>query len=156
MPAIHDLKDQVNIKTTNLVLLTVATAGLYPLLWVWQNSRVVGSTTQQAVVGQTYIIWMAVLAGWSGVMASVPDESVNVFGGLLNIALAVLYIVWAFKAKKCVEEYALREFRVDPRMNSFYTFALNIFYINYCINDLPEAERKQRLLSGQPEIGGQS
>lgn len=156
MPAINDLRDHVNIKTVNLVLLTVATAGLYPLLWVWQNSRVIGSATQQTVVGQTYILWMAVLAGWAAALASAPDDDVNAFGGLLNIALAVLYIVWAFKAKKCVEEYALREFRVDPRMNSFYTFVFNIYYINYCINDLPEAERKQRLLSGQPEVSGQS
>ncbi|HCT39763.1 MAG TPA: hypothetical protein DF427_01005 [Moraxellaceae bacterium] len=156
MPAIHDLKDQVNTKTINFVLLTLATIGIYPLLWVWQNSRVIGQVTRQTVVGQAYILWMAALIGWAAALASAPDDDVNAFGGLLNIALAVLYIVWAFKAKKCVEEYALREFRVDPRMNSFYTFVFNIYYINYCINDLPEAERKQRLLSGQSDVSGQS
>lgn len=156
MSAIHDLKDQVNIKTSTLVLLTVATAGLYPLLWTWQNTRVIESVTRIAVVGRTYLIWMAVVAGWAGVLGGVRDKDVSVFGGLLSIALAVLYIVWAFKAKKSLEEYALKEFRVDARMNSFYTLALNIYYINYCINDLPEAQRKQQLLGGQPEAGNPS
>ena len=34
-------------------------------------------------------------------------------------------------------------------MNGFYTFFLNIFYVNYCINDLPEEQRKQLILRGQ-------
>lgn len=156
MPAINDLKDQISLKTTTMVLLSVATAGLYPLLWAWQNTRVIESVTRQVLVGRSYLIWMAVVAGWAGVLGGVRDKDVSAFGGLLSIVLAVLYIVWAFKAKRCVEEYALKEFRVDAGMNSFYTLFLNVYYINYCINDLPEAQRKQQLLSGQPEAGSQS
>lgn len=156
MPAISDLKDQVNLKTTNMVLLTVATAGLYPLLWVWRNNQTIATVTRQGVVGSTFLIWMVVLAGWAAALGSVRDRDANDIGGLLSIALAVLYIVWAFKAKKCLEEYALKEFRVDARMNAFYTLAMNVYYINYCINDLPEAQRKQQLLSGRQEAGSQS
>ena len=68
----------------------------------------------------------------------------------LTIASWVLYIVWSFKAKAALQEYALNEHKIDLRMNAFYTFIFTIYYINYCVNDLPEAKRKQEILSGQP------
>ncbi len=65
--------------------------------------------------------------------------------GILAIALGVLYIVWAFRAKKALQEYALTEYKIDLKMNGFYTFIFNIYYINSCINDLPEAQRRQQI-----------
>lgn len=93
---------------------------------------------------------MIACAGWAGVLASVRDRDINAFGSGLSLGLAVLYIVWAFKAKKVIEEYAINQHRVDPKINSAYTLFLNIFYICYCINDLPNEQRKQQTLSGQP------
>lgn len=156
MSAISDLKDHVNLKTTTFVGLTVATAGLYPLFWIWQNSRVIGTVTRNDIVSSTFLLCMVAVAGWSAALGSASDRDVREFGALLGLPLVVLYVIWAFKAKKCIEEYALREFRVDARMNGFYTFFLNVYYINYCINDLPEAQRKQQLLAGQTQAGGQS
>lgn len=73
----------------------------------------------------------------------------DALSGILIVAANALYIVWAFKAKNALSEYALSEHKIDLRMNAFYTFFLNVFYINYCINDLPEEQRKQQILRGQ-------
>ena len=32
-------------------------------------------------------------------------------------------------------------------MNSFYTFIFHVFYINYCLNDLPNVVNKSRMAS---------
>lgn len=151
MSTITDLKDQIDTKTVNLVLLTIATAGIYPILWLYENFKVIDKKTKVRTADNTYIIWIAVCAGLSGAFMDTGEEVLDVLCVILSIASWVLYIVWAFRAKKALQEYALYEHKTDLRMNGFYTFLFTVYYINYCINDLPEAQRKQQILTGKTE-----
>lgn len=151
MSNINELKDKIDTKTLNMVLLSVATAGLYLLLWLYRSNLVISETTKVRLVDNTYVTWLAVCLGLSGVFSGTNDLTLDVLSLILLIAANVLYIVWAFKAKHALSEYALNEHKIDLRMNGFYTFVLNIFYINYCINDLPEEQRKQHILRGQTQ-----
>ncbi len=148
MSSIADLKDAIACKTLTMALLTVATAGLYPLLWLYRNYRVIDEVTHVKTATDTFIIWIAVCIGIGGMMMRSEDDTSVGFGLLISLVSNILYIVWAFKAKSALEEYALREYKVDLRMNAFYTFALNVFYINFTINSLPDALRRQQILAG--------
>jgi hypothetical protein len=148
MTSITELKDTVNTKTVNFVLLSIATGGIYPILWMYKNSPKIASITKKAISEEIFFIWLAVCVGLSGALAGSGEEVLDIISGILAIASVVLYIVWGFKAKSALQEYALHEHKIDLRMNGFYTFLFNIYYINYCINDLPEAKRKQDILSG--------
>ncbi|HDY7923017.1 MULTISPECIES: DUF4234 domain-containing protein [Vibrio] len=147
MSDISSLKDTINTKTLNLVLLTIATAGIYPLLWLYRNQTIISDVTKSKVTNDIFIIWIAVCAGLGGVFSNVDEDLFLMLSGILSIASTVLYIVWAFKAKKALQNYALNEFRFELKMNVFYTILFNVYYINYCINDLPEALRKQQILN---------
>ncbi|TWC60657.1 uncharacterized protein DUF4234 [Pseudomonas sp. SJZ080] len=147
MSTINELKDKINTKTWNLVLLSFATAGIYLILWLYKNNKIISDTTK--VVDDVYIIWIAVCAGLSGALANLGNVALDFTSIVLSLAGGVLYIVWAFKAKKALTEYALNEHKIDLRMNAFYTFVFSLYYINYCINDLPEEQRKQQILRGQ-------
>lgn len=149
MAEITALKDKINTKTLNLVLLSIATGGIFPLLWLYKHCPEIEDITGRAISDKTYIIWIAVCVGVSAMLAGTGETVFDVISTLISLASAVLYIVWAFKAKNMLQEYALHEHKVDLRMNGFYTFVFNVYYINYCINDLPEAQRKQQILSGQ-------
>lgn len=149
MSTLTELKDQIDTKTVNLVLLTIVTAGIYPILWLYENYKIIDKKTEIKTASDTYIVWIAVCVGLSGAFGSTGEETMDVISGILSIASAVLYILWAFRAKKALQEYLLNEHKIDLRMNAFYTFLFNIFYINYCINDLPEVQRKQQILKGQ-------
>lgn len=149
MASLNDIKDQLATGTGKLVLLTLATAGLYPILWLAQTTHLLREQTQTQVVASWYPIWLIGVAGWVSALYSTRDRDLNEFAAGLSLGMAILYIVWAFKAKKVLEEYAINQHRVDPKINSFYTFFLNIFYINYCINALPEEQRKQQTLTKQ-------
>lgn len=151
MSSITELKDQINTKTINLVLLAIVTAGIYPILWLYENYKIIDKETKMRTADNTYIIWIAVCAGLSGLFSGTGEEIMDVIIGILTIASMVLYIVWAFRAKKALQEYALNDHKIDLRMNGFYTFLFTIYYINYCINDLPEAQRKHQVLTGQTE-----
>lgn len=147
MSDISELKNKIGNKTLNLVLLSIATAGIYPLLWLWRNVRIINEVTGRKTADDVFLIWMAVCAGLSTIFAGNDDLFSALVSLALTIALAVLYIVWAFAAKRALQEYALNQHGVDLRMNGFYTFLFTAYYINYCINDLPEAKRKQEILS---------
>ncbi|MCP3944021.1 MAG: DUF4234 domain-containing protein [Desulfobacteraceae bacterium] len=149
MSTITELKDQINTKTVNLVLLSIATAGIYPLMWLYENYKIINDKTNIRTADDAYIIWMAVCGGLSGAFSGTGEDIMDLISAILAVASAVLYIIWAFRAKKALQEYALHEHKIDLRMNGFYTFLFNIYYINYCINDLPEAQRKQQILTGQ-------
>ncbi len=149
MSTITELKDKINTKTMNLVLLTIATAGIYPILWLYKNYECIDNITKIKTANNTFIIWLAVCVGLGGAFAGTGEEIMDVLAGILSIASWVLYIVWAFRTKKSLQEYALNEHKIDLRMNGFYTLLFTVYYINYCINDLPEAQRKQQILSGQ-------
>lgn len=148
MSSISELKERVDTKTLNLVLLSIATVGLYPILWLWRNGEKISEVTKQRVGSDLFIIWIAVCAGWSGALAGSGEVLFDVLSLGFSIALAVLYIVWAFQARTALQKYALTEHGVDLRMNGFYTFIFTLYYINYCINDLPEAKKKQDILAG--------
>lgn len=152
---INELKDQVDTKTINLVLLSLATAGIYPILWLYNNYKVIDKATSSTTANDTYIIWIAVCVGIGGAFSGLGEDVMDVLSGILSIASAALYIVWAFRAKKALQEYVLNTHKIDFKMNSFYTFVFNIYYINYCINDLPEAKRKHDVING-PAVAQES
>ncbi|MDP3007643.1 MAG: DUF4234 domain-containing protein [Methylococcales bacterium] len=149
MPLITELKDKIDTQTTNLVLLTIATAGIYPILWLNKSYPIIDNIAKTKTADNVFIIWLAVCTGLSSLFFRINAAPMILLAMVLSIAANVLYIVWAFRAKKALQEYALNEHKIDLRMNGFYTFLLSIYYINYCINDLQEAERKQKILSGQ-------
>lgn len=149
MNKINEIKDETNTKTVNLVLLSLATVGIYPLIWLSKNFKKIDELTKIRTIDNNYIIWMAVCIGLSSALRNDTNEINNILSLILMIASSTLYIVWAFKTKNALEEYALTEYKIDLRMNLFYTFFLNIFYINYSINSIPEEFRKQQILNGQ-------
>ena len=100
MSTINELKDRVNTKTVHLVLLTIATAGIYPILWLYKTYQSINEVTKIRICDSTYIVWLAVCVGLSGALTGTGEEAVDIIAGLLSIASVVLYIVWAFKAKK--------------------------------------------------------
>lgn len=147
MKDINELKDQVNTKTINFILLTLATAGIYFIIWLNENHKKIDRITNSKTADHNYIVWLAVCSGLGGLLSSTGEEITTTIGVILSIAYLVLCVIWAFRAKVALQEYCLNNFKIDLRMNSFYVFIFTAYYINYCINDLPEAHRKQQILN---------
>ncbi|MCD9005419.1 hypothetical protein LDO31_04045 [Luteimonas sp. XNQY3] len=153
---ITDLKDETDTRTLNLALLTFPTAGAYPLMWLWRNWRPFDRITGHRTASDLWVIWIAICLGMSATLWGDGSAQIQVFlGGALVLAGNVLYIIWAFRAKAALQDYAAREHGLDLRLNAFYAFLFNVYYINYCINDLPNALQRQEMLSkyrGQPPV----
>ncbi|QTA86187.1 SHOCT domain-containing protein [Desulfonema magnum] len=151
MSSLTDLKDRIDTKTLNMVLLTFATGGIYTILWLYRNYSIIDEITETKTINDTFVIWIAVCVGLGSLFGSSYDQALMIIGGILSIASTVLYIVCAFKMKTCLQNYVLNKFKMEFPMNGFYTFIFSIFYINYCINDLGKLESRQRVKSSEYE-----
>lgn len=148
MSGIAELKEKLDNKTSNTVLLTMASCGLYNLMWITRANTIIQDITQRHVASYSYIVWIFVLTGIAGALSGgtteLGDAVMLMVASIVSIAAGVLQIVWAFRARSALMQYAYQEHQLYLKMNGFYTFFLNIFYINYCINHLPlEAMRAQ-------------
>lgn len=142
------LSQLVHVKTVWLWFLSMATFGIYLLLWLYRNARTIEQVTKAKLTGDAYILWMAFLLACNiATRGSDPQDAYSaLFILLLNsitgLALFIMLVVWAYKAKRALESYAREQLGIHWHLNAFWTFIFNIFYINYCINDLPDAYRR--------------
>lgn len=143
---IGEIKARAATKTTHLVLLTFATFGIYPILWLSRNLAAIDGPTNRKTADFNYLVWIAVCTGWGLALQTTGSEEWTGVGVLSTLAANVLLIIWAFKARAALQDYALNDFGFKLEMNRFYTLTLNIFYVNYCINELPEVYRREMVL----------
>ncbi len=146
---INELEEKIQQKTLTLVLLSIATAGIYPILWIYRNYSVINDITETKIVDDVFVIWLAVCVGLGSQLATSKEEVMVALGGILYIAGCVLYAVFAFKIRSTLREYALQKHKIDLPMNRFYTLIFTVYYINYCINDMKEVERKNTILKSR-------
>ncbi len=139
------LKSKVRTNTFSLVLLSLLTLGIYNAMWLFKNNSVIEDILEDKVLDHKFIIVLAALMGWSSFLSAETDFAT--VGALLSMLSGVVYIIWAFKAKRLIQNMMLNDYKIDYSMNSIYTFFFNIYYINYCINELEEDIKKSKVLS---------
>ncbi|WP_426817616.1 DUF4234 domain-containing protein [Winslowiella sp. 2C04] len=159
MNDISTLSQRLATPTLHFVLLSIATFGVWPLLWLYKKQDIIRETTGMPGYGNLFIIWLAVCFGVGRQLAAMasPDlagydptsDTLLGLSAVLSLACAVMYIVWAFKARAALRHYALNTFHFDLKMNAFYTVIFNVFYITYCINAMPQALAKHRIIHQQ-------
>lgn len=135
-----ELKSQTNTPTLHLVLLTIATAGIYPLMWLYKHIPAIAAVTGKPIVGRTFLIWMAVCVGLGAGLSGTGEEDLDAIAGLFTLAGFILYIVLAFKLKAALESYAANTLEQPLKLDVILTFGFTIYYINYRINKLAEAQ----------------
>ncbi|ASA54887.1 DUF4234 domain-containing protein [Vibrio gazogenes] len=139
------LKNKVNTKTSNFVLLSIATLGIYNVMWLFKNNSVMEEILEDKFFDYRILIVLAAFIGWSSALSAEPE--VSALGGLLSILSCIFYVAWAFKAKKAIQKMMLNNYKIDYSMNSFYTLFFNVYYINFCINELEDEVEKSNVLS---------
>ncbi|SBS36753.1 hypothetical protein MSP8887_03425 [Marinomonas spartinae] len=144
MSDIDALKKDVNMKTWQLLLLTLVTVGIYNLVWIFTTTNKIQRHTGIKVVGQPFLLVMSVCFAWAGVFSESSYFLVALLSLAISLSLLTLYEVWAFKVRKALQEVALVEHQQVYKMNVIYTFLFTLYYINYCINDLPKQLEKQK------------
>ncbi|CAM7268843.1 TPA: DUF4234 domain-containing protein [Escherichia coli] len=154
---INILKNNINTKVSNFVLLSIVTGGIYPMMWLYLNQTKITEETKNEFVAKDYPLWLAIVTGFGwllsdiGIAISDDMTAFDYVATLLSWTSAVMIIFWAFKAKSALQTYALNEFKFELKMNPFYTFIFNIYYITYCINDMEAEFQKHKIIFSQQQ-----
>ncbi|MEI2627883.1 hypothetical protein [Erwinia aphidicola] len=157
MSDINSLKNSLNTKVLNFVLLTAATGGIYPLMWLFLNQRKLTEAINDNFVDSNYPIWLAIATGLGWLLSDfsyeISDEEtiLDHIATLLTLASGIMYIVWGLKAKAALQAYVLKEFKFELKMNPFYTFLFNVYYIVYCVNSMESEYQKHKIIFSQQQ-----
>ena len=148
MNNIKELPEKINTKTSRLFWLTVFTGGIYPILWLFAKYPKMDEITSIRTADDSFIISIAVCFGFGGFLSHSEFGLFSAAGTFLLFGAFFLYVFWSFKARSALQDYAHVNFGIDLKMNKIFTVVFNVFYINYCINQLPEEQQK-----GHPTYG---
>lgn len=152
MENINKLKNKIDTKVMNFVLLSVVTGGIYPMMWLFLNQSKLTEEMKSEFGAKDYPLWLAIVTGFGWLLIDVSyavsdtETVLEHIATLLSVTSAVMLIVWAFKAKSALQAYALNEFKFELKMNPFYTFIFSIYYIVYCINDMESELQKHNII----------
>ena len=155
MNDINSLKNSLDTKVLNFVLLTAVTGGIYPLMWLFLYQRKLTEAMKDNFVDSNYPLWIAIATGLGWFLSDISYEISNEEtildhnATLLSFASVVMYIVWGFKAKASLQDFVLKEFKFELEMNVFYTFLFNVYYIVYCVNSMESEYQKHRIIFSQ-------
>ncbi|MBC3217515.1 DUF4234 domain-containing protein [Serratia fonticola] len=152
---VNTLKDSINTKVLNFVLLSIATGGIYPMMWMYLNQKKLTEELKNNFIANDYPLWLAVVTGFGWLLVDISydisdtETVLDHIATLLSVTSAIMLIGWAFKVKIALQTYALNEFKFELKMNSFYTFIFNIYYVVYCINDMESELKKHHIIFSQ-------
>lgn len=145
---ISELKDAIDLTTPVLVVLSFVTFGIFQLMYIYANTFKIELVTEETVSGKYFSAIAAVFfAIYINSLSEINfNEDVLLIASVAYLVYAAMLIVWSFNAKKALETHYIKYYQIDIRMNSFYTFFFNVFYINFCINDIPDKLIKQKMM----------
>lgn len=144
MSDISTLKNKNNMKTFHLVLLTLVTLGLYPIVWLYKTATIVEEVTRIKTLGFTFLVVYLSTGGIGGVLLSIPDGVVMAMGLILTLVNWLLAIAWCFRVRRALRAYALDEHQLELGMNRVFSVLFTFYHVNYCINDMQRALQKRQ------------
>ena len=152
---ITDLAQAVNTKTLHLVLLAAGTLGLWEFIYMRDKQMQISEITGcPKPIGTNGLIICAIVLFMHGLYQQLSglaglDEFTLGFGWVLSISAYAICLVWSFRARKAIRQYAIQEFLFDYPINPFLTFLLRDFYVNYKINCLAEKYLVYKAMRGE-------
>ncbi|WP_449567222.1 hypothetical protein [Lelliottia nimipressuralis] len=96
MTDINTLSQRLNTRTLHFVLLSMATCGVWPLLWLYKKQDIISDTTSSPLYGNLFIIWLTVCFGLSrqlGAMAAPDPYGYDSTGDILLAISGLLSVV---------------------------------------------------------------
>ncbi len=144
---ISSLTDKIGMKTWHVLALGMVTFGIYYIIWLLDRYKVFNEMANSEIISRNFIVSIAILMGISLLLGSLGDPTIALFASLIDLAWGIMLIMMSFKVSKTMEDFYAQKFKLDLKFNKFYLVLFNIFYINYCVNELVEIERKESFLN---------
>ena len=136
-----DIKDTVGIATFSLFVMSLISFGIYLVYWVGKATAVLNAGNKIKPISEVLVGFLCVVLGAGALVTySETDPAMQIIYLLFSLVCSGLYIWWAYQARTALIAYAAEHYGIELKMNRFYTFIFNVYYICYCVNCLPVAK----------------
>ena len=116
----QEIAKKNGLGTWKLLGLTIITGGVFFIYWMKKMTELVEAFSGERVwKNSTFIVFLFFL-----------------FLQITGVICFCMQIQWSFKARRTIRLYAASKLGLSYKINAFYTLIFNVFYINYCLNDL--------------------
>lgn len=142
------ITDEVGMKTFNFVLLSIFTNGIYDFIWLTERLNLFNSLGQSETITKHMIIVTALTYGLSislNTLGEVPW--LDIVSYLLLFGYFGMLIFMTFRIIKTIDLYYAEHYKLNLQFNKAWMVLFNIFYVNYCINELKDIELKNQKLN---------
>lgn len=133
-----NVREAAKVNFTLFVIVGLLGAGIWPVIYLAKRAKKINEAlgveliAQWLVTTQIVLLCVTLVCRIFGSSDDIADLSL-----LTSLAMGIVYIVFAFKAKTLFEHIVIDQWGVRGyRLNAFYTFFFTVFYVVYCLNDL--------------------
>jgi Domain of unknown function (DUF4234) len=145
---ISGLKSQVGEGTLKMVLLGIVTFGIYKVIWLLERYKIFNEMSGREAIGKSFILVMPVMMGLGHLLMLIAIGAGTYNGSsssIFDFVWMIMIIVASFRISKIMEFFYLQKFGLDLKFNPVYLVLFDVYYINYCINELEEIEQKENI-----------
>ena len=145
------------MKTLYFVLLSIATFGIYPIIYMWRISPLLENHLKKkmpdtgllyaATVSYGLMILITILA-FASLLSMIGEISfydleffmtLNNLTDFLWLISIIIFITWSIKVQNLIREYVVEQ-KLNININQIYTIIFTTFYINYLVNQMIEEQ----------------
>ncbi|PYX96359.1 MAG: DUF4339 domain-containing protein [Acidobacteria bacterium] len=122
-----------------VLLLGIVTCGIFGWIWALIEASWLKRVEPSSKAMTYYIVSLGLFVG-TIVVSTVPQY--KAFGGLLNLAGLVMWLVAAFNMKSSLEEHYNSAEPIGLRLSGVMTFFFNVYYFQYHLTRVAEMKNK--------------
>jgi hypothetical protein len=122
--------------TIKVIILGAVTYGVYYFIWIAERRRKMNELAGYEIFNYKLLVAAAICSGLSSFITLTTGFISDPFQW--NYGILIILIIWKIGA--WFESYCANEYNIDIKMNKFFLFVGNIFYLNYLINKLNSVE----------------
>ena len=152
----YEISQKNGLSTSKLFWLAIITNQAFLYYWMKKMTELVEVFSGKRVwKDSTFIILLSFLL-WvpficlHGALSGLGSSASFGIMGWFYLAGAIMIFQWSFSMRREITLYAITKLGMSEyKMNAFYTLIFNVYYINYCLNDLGDEDLLQRAREDQ-------
>ncbi|MFC5431874.1 hypothetical protein ACFPTO_24225 [Paraburkholderia denitrificans] len=129
------------------VVIGIIGFGIWPVMYLSMREKSINKALGAELIPHwltvTQIALLCTTLGLHFLGTAAGSDDITALSTITGLAMSAMWIVFAFRAKQVLEDVIALQWKLPHyRLNSAWTFFFNLFYIVYCLNDLPHAVQR--------------
>ena len=151
----YEISQKNGLSTSKLFWLAIITNQAFLYYWMKKMTELVEAFSGKRVWKDSAFIILLSLLLWVPFIClhGALDLGSSAFFGIMGcffLAGTIMIFQWSFSMRREITLYAITKLGMSEyKMNAFYTLIFNVYYINYCLNDLGDEDLLQRAREDQ-------